>query len=286
MGKDKEPAKKVIVPSTTRRGTNLPSRPHFSPNAATTPASKNKFIAQISSPLSIMSTSNEKDLLDVDKDKECTPNLSKSMFDEHMESEFEDGELYNEKDNSLSPKISNNKEDGIFNKAFMNVKLDDLDEFEASLSSCLDDLFLDARKVEAPVIYIKDKDYEFNVETKKIERAEDIKFNGMEDELPWEQLINLSELANVFGNTKIQKRYYFLKLFPFSLGGEEEDWYNYLAPKSITSKKACIYLFCNKYFPASKWWKKLFTFLKVKKKAFLKLGGDLVPSRGSVQPMV
>jgi hypothetical protein len=46
----------------------------------------------------------------------------------------------------------------------MNVELDDLDEFEASLSSCLEDLFPNARKIETPVIYIKDRDYEFNVE--------------------------------------------------------------------------------------------------------------------------
>jgi hypothetical protein len=38
IGKDKEPAKKVIVLSATRRGKGQPSRPHFSPNVATTPA--------------------------------------------------------------------------------------------------------------------------------------------------------------------------------------------------------------------------------------------------------
>ena len=122
----------------------------------------------------------------------------------------------------------------------MNADLDDLDEFEASLSSCLEDFFPNARKTEAPVIDIKDKYYKFNVEPEKIERAEAIKFYGREDELPWEYLINLSELANLFGNTEIQKRYYFLKFFPFSLGGVAKAWFNYLAPKSITSKEACI----------------------------------------------
>jgi hypothetical protein len=56
----------------------------------------------------------------------------------------------------------------------------------------------------------------------------------------------------VFGNTEIQQRYYFLKLCTFSLGGEAKAWYNSLAPKSITSKEACICLFCNYYFPISK----------------------------------
>jgi hypothetical protein len=164
MGKDKEPAKKVIMPSTTRKGTNLPSRPHFLPRAATTPATKTKSIVQTSSPLSIMSTSNEKDLFYVDKDKEGAPDLSKFMFDKHMESKFEDDELYNKNDSSLSPKILNHKEDGIFTETFMNVELDDLDVFEASLGFCLDDLFPHARKTEAPLIYIEDKDYEFNVD--------------------------------------------------------------------------------------------------------------------------
>ena len=61
-----------------------------------------------------MSTSNERDLLDVDKDKEDTPDLSNSMSDENMESEFEHDELYDEHDKSLSPKISHSKEDSIF----------------------------------------------------------------------------------------------------------------------------------------------------------------------------
>jgi hypothetical protein len=64
------------------------------------------------------------------------------------------------------------------------------------------------------VIYIKDKDYEFTVDPEKIEKAEAIKFIGREDELPWEHLINFTELANVFGNTEIQQQSYFLKLFP------------------------------------------------------------------------
>jgi hypothetical protein len=59
-----------------------------------------------------------------------------------------------------------------------------LDEFEASLSSCLEDLFHVAIKSEAHVVYIRDKYYEFNVHPEKIEKAEPIKFNGRENELP------------------------------------------------------------------------------------------------------
>jgi len=35
MGKDKKTGKDILRPSTTRGGTDLPTRPHFSPNATT-----------------------------------------------------------------------------------------------------------------------------------------------------------------------------------------------------------------------------------------------------------
>jgi hypothetical protein len=43
-----------------------------------------------------------------------------------------------------------------------------------------------------------------------------------------------------------------VKLFHFSLGGNARNWYNYLPPKSITSKDSCVHLFYGKYFPNSK----------------------------------
>jgi hypothetical protein len=42
--------------------------------------------------------------------------------------------------------MANSKEDVTFIEAFTNIDLDDLNEFEASLSSCLDDVFHVARK--------------------------------------------------------------------------------------------------------------------------------------------
>jgi hypothetical protein len=84
MGKNKKPAKKNNRPSTTRKGTDLPSRPHFPPQAATTPTIKKKAIVQTSSPLSVMSATTENYLLYVDKDKEGAPDLSNSLSDEHM----------------------------------------------------------------------------------------------------------------------------------------------------------------------------------------------------------
>ena len=84
IGKDKDASKKVIVPSTTRKGTYLPSRPHFSPNAATTPITRNKTTVLPSSPLSRMSTITKHDLLGVGKYKEGTPDLSKSVSNDDI----------------------------------------------------------------------------------------------------------------------------------------------------------------------------------------------------------
>jgi hypothetical protein len=41
-------------------------------------------------------------------------------------------------------------------------------------------------------------------------------------------------------------------LFPFTLGGDAKTWCNSLAPRSITSKEACLPQFFDKYFHASK----------------------------------
>ena len=64
--------------------------------------------------------------------------------------------------------------------------------------------------------------------------------------------MNSEDTACLFGKTEIQQRYYFLKQFPFSLGGYAKTWYTSLAPKSITSKKSCLYLFFHKYISNSK----------------------------------
>ena len=253
MGKSKDAAKKDIVPSTTRRGTDLPSRPHFSPNAATTPAPKKKTTVLASSPLSRMSTSTEKDLLDDGQDKEGTPDLSKSLSNNDIEFEHDKNELVKENDIDASSKETPSEEDIAFTKAFMSLDLDDLDKFEASLSTfALGELFPVASKCNEPAIFIKDKDYEFEVNPEIIERVEASKFYGKDEEHPYEHLMNLDDIACLFGKTEIQQRYYFLKLFPFSLGGEAKTWYNSLAPKSITSKEACLYSFFHKYLSDSK----------------------------------
>ena len=56
MGKDKDTIKKVLLPSTTRRGTDLLTRSHHSPAAVGTTVPKNSSTILPSSPLARMST--------------------------------------------------------------------------------------------------------------------------------------------------------------------------------------------------------------------------------------
>jgi hypothetical protein len=51
------------------------------------------------------------------------------------------------------------EEDIAFTKAFMNIYLDDLENFGACMSTSFGELFPVASKSYAPAIYIKYKDY-------------------------------------------------------------------------------------------------------------------------------
>jgi hypothetical protein len=78
MGKSKDITAKEIMPSTTRGGTNLPSRPKFSPTVAS--SNKNKYAALHSLPLSkiYMPIDNDNELSDDSVDDEVTKNSSTS----------------------------------------------------------------------------------------------------------------------------------------------------------------------------------------------------------------
>jgi hypothetical protein len=86
MGKSKDVASKEIVPSTTRGGTNLPTRANFSPANATRVVQK-KYVALHNSPLSKMSMPNDtrNELLDDSMDDEETPDLSNSSSSRTVE---------------------------------------------------------------------------------------------------------------------------------------------------------------------------------------------------------
>ena len=223
MGKEKITPKEVR-PSTTRRGTELLSRPNFSPNAVSAVAPKKKGKALSSSPLSKMSTSTENDLICGSVDNEVTPETPEtseitetpetpeSSTIENVESELEDNEYCDDEHETSS------EEEDAFIMAFMDSNFDKLDKLDSYKNSPLDDYFLVTEKMNAPAIKIKDKDYEFSVDPEIIEKAEKYKFYGRDNEFPFEHIADLHDLSVLFGKDEIHQRYYFLKLFPFTLG--------------------------------------------------------------------
>ena len=86
MGKDKDTPKKNIMPSTTRGGKDLPSRPHFSPHATTgvAPAIRKNKNALPKSSLSQMSIGSENELSGDDTDEVGTP-VSSRPFSEPID---------------------------------------------------------------------------------------------------------------------------------------------------------------------------------------------------------
>ena len=249
MGKDPP---KDMRPSTTRRGTDLPSRPNFSPNVTSAIVAKKKGKNISSSPLSKMSTGTENNEICGSIDKEvipATPELPEipesSIITSNVESELEDNEYCDDNYDTSS------EEEDAFHMAFMDPNFDKLDKLDSYKNSPLDDYFSVAKKVNAPAIDIKDEDYKFSVDPEIIEKAEKVKFYGRDNEFPLEHITHLHELSVLFGKDEIHQRYYFLKLFPFTLGGSAKNWYNCLKPGSITSKEECLRLFYERYFPSS-----------------------------------
>jgi hypothetical protein len=246
MGKSKDIAAKEIMLSTTRGGMNLPSRPKFSP-ANATPAIKKKYAALHSLPLSkmFMPTDTENELLDDSMDDEVT-------HDSSNPSSSKNAELNRETAKANASKSIPPHDIVAFGRAFVDADLDDLDIFDALRHASLGDLFPTISKTNEPIIYIKYSAYEFFVNPDIIELVEKNKFYGKDDEYPGDHIIQVHDIANLYGNNEVQKHYYFLKLFPFSLGGDARNWYNSLPPKTITSKDACVHLFYRKYFTNDK----------------------------------
>jgi hypothetical protein len=245
MGKSKDIAAKEIMPSTTRGGTNIPTRVKFSP-ANATPAVKKKSSALHSSPLSDMSMPNDtrNELLDKNVDDEETPDLSDSSS-RTVEPSRET--IITNASKSIFP-----HDCAAFSRAFVDMDLDDLDKFDALIHTSLRNLFPIASKDDEPIIFIKASAYEFSIKTEAIEWVEKRKFHGRDDEYHAEHIVMLHDISNLYGNDEVPKHYYFLKLFPFSLGGDAKTWYHFLPSKSITSKDSCAHLFYNNYITADK----------------------------------
>jgi hypothetical protein len=245
MRKSKDITVKEIMPSTTRGNTNLPSRPRFSP-ANATPAIKNKSAALHSSPLSKMSmpTDNDNELSNDSMDDEVTNDSSNPSSNKNSDMDRE-----TIKSNAI--KALSRESIAAFSRAFVEGDLNDFDEFDSLIHTSIGDLFPLVKKPDAPIVYKKDPAYKFSVNTEAIEWVGKRKFYGRNDEYQAEHMLMLHEISNLHGNDEVQKHYYFLKLFPFSLGDDAKTWYHSLALKSITSKDSCIRLFCDKIFPVA-----------------------------------
>jgi hypothetical protein len=135
MGKDKNLAEKVVMPSTTRGGKDLPSRPNLSPNAASAVSSRKKNATLSGSPLSKLFVHIESNLSGASRDKEVTHDLSKSLSIDNVGSELDKIEY------SYDCEIES-EEDAIFARAFLYGSLEDLDKLDNYKNITLDEFFL------------------------------------------------------------------------------------------------------------------------------------------------
>jgi hypothetical protein len=74
---------------------------------------------------------------------------------------------------------------------------------------------------------------------------------GTKNESVMGHMNELSALSNLFSDDTKLRTYFVAKIFPFSLKGEANAWFNNLSPGSIDSLIALVNAFFQKYFPAS-----------------------------------
>ena len=79
-------------------------------------------------------------------------------------------------------------------------------------------------------IFVTDKDYEFSVDPEIISLVESDPFYGTESETVVAHLIKLNDIATLFTNDEKSRYYYILQIFPFSLKGDANTWFNSLDP--------------------------------------------------------
>ena len=107
----------------------MPSRRHFSPNATTvvTPAIRKNKNALPNSPLSRMSSGSENELSVDDMDEVGMPVSSRPLTDSRLEG------LYDCNDPASKSKFT--EADAAFTKAFLEMDLDDLDNFRENITT-------------------------------------------------------------------------------------------------------------------------------------------------------
>ena len=101
-------------------------------------------------------------------------------------------------------------------------------------------------------IFVTDKDYEFSDDPDIITLVESDLLYGYESETVVAHLTKLNDIATLFAHEEKSRYLYILKIFPFSLKGDSEIWYNTLALACVRSPQDMMYYFSVKYFPAHK----------------------------------
>ncbi|KAI4971977.1 hypothetical protein ZWY2020_002902 [Hordeum vulgare] len=101
-------------------------------------------------------------------------------------------------------------------------------------------------------IFVTDKDYEFSLDPELITLVESDPFHGYESETVVAHLTKLHDIATLFTSKEKIHHYYILKLFPFSLKDDAKTWFTSLAPGCVRSPQDMVYYFSEKYFPAYK----------------------------------
>ena len=76
-------------------------------------------------------------------------------------------------------------------------------------------------------------------------------FCGTENESVLAHMNEISTMSALFSDDFKMRKYFFTKIFPFSLKGEAKAWFNRLPPGSIDSPDFLIAYIFQKYFPPS-----------------------------------
>src|SRR4051812_37224696 len=120
-----------------------------------------------------MSSGSENELSVDDTYEVGTPISSRTLTDSRLVG------LYDCNDPASKSKFT--EADVAFTKAFLEMDFDDIDNFKESMDLSIGEFYFVDHVSYEPAIYIKDKDYEFNVDTEIIKIIESIKFYGGEE---------------------------------------------------------------------------------------------------------
>ncbi|KAI4995723.1 hypothetical protein ZWY2020_037771 [Hordeum vulgare] len=107
-------------------------------------------------------------------------------------------------------------------------------------------------KFSTSPIFVTDKDYEFSIDPELITLVEFDPLHGYESETVVAHLTKLHDISTLFTSEEKIHHYYILKLFPFSLKDDAKTWFTSLAPGCVHIPQDMVYYFSEKYFPAHK----------------------------------